>query len=105
MRLILALLSFAACHRVTTPVVDARDESCRRCLAQGRTWQGMGDGECTANCELQDTYCYRDACPGSCSRASCGNCLSQSTCQAASCVWNQSNEAMWCAGVQVGGAK
>ncbi len=100
MRALVVTLSLLGlgCHRETIGSTTARDESCRRCLAQGRTWQGIGEGECTANCDLQDTFCYREACPGPCSRSNCGQCLDEHDCRAAACSWKQSAEARWCAG-------
>ncbi|MBL8936461.1 MAG: hypothetical protein JNM69_18030 [Archangium sp.] len=101
-RALLLALVVTGCARVPGTALDsasqARLESCRRCLSEGRTWQGPGAGECTANCDLQDTYCYRDHCPGACAKGACGDCLTRDDCERAACRWNQSNEAMWCTG-------
>ncbi|MER2562164.1 MAG: hypothetical protein ABTQ32_15670 [Myxococcaceae bacterium] len=98
LRWLTMLLLLNACARVPGPAVDsafeARLESCRRCLAQGRTWQGPD--ACTANCDLQDTFCYRDRCPGACTAAACHDCQTHADCEGAGCRWNQANEAMWC---------
>lgn len=93
------LLVVSACARVPSTLdsaEQARLESCRTCLSRGRTWQGVRPDECTTNCDLQDTFCYRDHCPGVCTNAACGDCLTRDDCERAACRWNQSNEAMWC---------
>src|SRR5687768_2714383 len=65
---------------------------CEACLAAGRTWQPP---DCTDNCDLQDTSCYRDACPGPCTRESC-DCETRAACEVVGCLWRIESEAMWC---------
>lgn len=93
MRIALVLLLLAGCHRVTFPESEEA-EACRRCLAEGRTWQRFG--QCTANCDLQDASCFRDSCPGPCSPQNCGDCATPAQCEAAACLWKVAGEAMWC---------
>lgn len=94
MRIALGLLLLAGCHRVTFPVSEEEAEACRRCLAQGRTWPRSN--QCTANCDLQDGWCFRDSCPGPCSPENCGDCATEAQCQAVACRWRVAGEAMWC---------
>ena len=73
-------------------VVDASQDECEACLARGGTWQPP---ECTSDCALQDTSCYRDACPGPCEPGTC-ECHTRDACEAAGCSWQIEGEAMWC---------
>lgn len=69
--------------------------TCEACLEKGGTWQPEADS-CNRGCDLQDISCFRDTCPGACEAGACDNCFDQTTCEAASCVWNIENEAAWC---------
>ena len=73
--------------------VEEVETQCEECLQSGGTWQ---IDECTTDCGLQDTSCYRNACPVPCAADSCGTCFSQSECEAVDCAWHAEDEAMWC---------
>ena len=99
---LLFLTSLVACSLRGTPVTPpapsntsgADAAACNACIESGRTWQPEVS-ECTEDCDVQDISCYADSCPGSCADE-CGNCFSQSECEANSCTWHQEQEAMWC---------
>ncbi|HKO94644.1 MAG TPA: hypothetical protein VJU61_25995 [Polyangiaceae bacterium] len=75
------------------PGPDETATECEPCLRSGGTWQ-LGD--CTTNCALQDTSCFRDACPAPCAADSCGTCFGRAECEAVHCEWHSVDEAMWC---------
>lgn len=79
----------------TEAVEPTESFGCEACLASGRTWQPGAD-ECTDDCDIMDAACFRDVCPEPCGPDNCGACYSGAECQAASCQWQQSGEAMWC---------
>ena len=68
-------------------------DACDACLQSGGTWQV---DTCTNDCDLQDTSCFRNACPAPCAADSCGTCFSTSECEAAGCAWHGEAEAQWC---------
>ncbi len=68
-------------------------DPCEQCLASGGTWQV---GVCTDNCDIADTWCYANECPGPCASDNCGDCFTPSDCESNGCQWNQQAEAIWC---------
>lgn len=72
---------------------EVEETRCEACLQSGGTWQ---IDECTSNCDVQDTACYRDACPVPCAADSCDTCFSESECEAAGCSWHVEGVALWC---------
>ena len=85
------LLACAAPHRSIAPT-PSEEQACRDCLARGGTWQPPS---CTADCAIQDSSCFTEACPGPCESGSC-NCQSRADCEAVGCRWHVEHEAMWC---------
>ncbi len=92
-----ALLLLAACSTPTPTGAGAGPdaEACAACIKAGKTWQPEVK-ECTDNCDIQDTSCFKDSCPGACSATNCEHCFEQTSCEAASCAWHQEAEATWC---------
>ena len=87
-----------SCGAPPVPAPDAEvepNEECEACLAGGGTWQPEAR-ECTADCDVQDISCFRDACPAPCAAGACGSCFSQAACDDAGCRWEIAGEAMWC---------
>ena len=80
-----------------TPASEAGAEpaTCEECLAAGGTWQ-PAPAECTEDCNVADTSCYRDACPAPCAPDSCGTCEGETACEAAGCTWVAEAEASFC---------
>ena len=97
--LVVSFFTFVACSSSSSDNLKFNEEHasyqamCKECLASGGTWQGPN--ACTKNCDLMDTYCYVDSCPGECDSETC-DCLTAESCKNAGCDFFTEGETAWC---------
>ena len=89
------LLTVAACEPDPPTPTPVDPSSCLACLEDGGTWQPEVN-ECTDDCDIMDISCFVDSCPEACAADNCGDCFDPTSCESATCTWNQEDELAWC---------